>query len=43
MTVDTFDSNKYLTIKNLSHIALCNIGKYFPRISYFAKKFAKYE
>ena len=34
--LDSFDLNKHLTIKELSHVASCNIGKYIPRFSYFA-------
>ena len=29
ITLDTFDINKYLTIKQLSRVASWNIGKYF--------------
>ena len=48
-----FDFNNHLTIKQLSHTASCNVGKYFPSFSYLAiiskheknieKKIAKYE
>ena len=33
---DTFYLNKHLTRKYLSHVASCNIGKYFARFSYLA-------
>ena len=36
ITLATFDFNKHFRIKWLSHVASCNIGKYFPRFSYFA-------
>ena len=35
MTIDIFDFMKHLTIKQLSHVASCNIGKIFPLFSYF--------
>ena len=36
ITLATFDFNKHLTTKWLSHVALCNTGKCFPHFSYFA-------
>ena len=36
ITLATFDFTKHLTIKLLSHVASCNIGKYFLRFLYFA-------
>ena len=35
ITLATFDFTMHLTIKLLSHIASCSIGKYFPLFSYF--------
>ena len=52
ISLATFDFNKYLTIRQLSHVTSYNIGKNVPRFSYFAiisltyklvKKVAKYE
>ena len=40
ITLATCGSNKHLTIKELSHIASYNIGKYLPRFLYFAIIFA---
>ena len=37
ITLATYDFHKHLTIKQLSHVASINIGKYFPRFSNFAK------
>ena len=38
ITLATFDFNKHLTIKYLSHVASSNIGKkfFFPFFLYFA-------
>ena len=35
-TLAIFDFNKHVTIKSVSHVASCNIGKYFPHFSYFS-------
>ena len=46
ISLATCDFNKNLTLKWISHIATCIIGKYFPRFSYKLqnmKQFAKYE
>ena len=43
ITISTFDFDKHLTIRELSHIALCNTGFSFFTIILLAYRLLKYK